>query len=269
MARRRSIDDMVEQIGALRKAEIDDAARELLRSGLASRHGVVAAKAASVINARQLTGFEDAMATAFHRFMADGADKGCLARTAIAEALYETGATTRDIFETGARHVQMEPAYGGPVDAAAPLRGICALGLVRCGHPQLMEVLVDLLNDDEPQVRIMACRAPGYAAHDAGALLLRMKILAGDRDDDVLNEAFQQLVRLQPRDALPFVERFLDHPDAVRRQSAFLALGASREPEALRTLVQRWSRSIDADSRRVLALAIAVHRSAEGFEFLL
>lgn len=269
VARRMRIDEMIDRIAALRHGETDDAALELLRKGLASKHNVITAKAAAVINARQLKTLEDEMAMAFQRYLDAGTDKGCLAKQAIAEALYETGAAAREVFERGAQHVQMEPSYGGSIDAAAELRGVSALGLVRCGHPQLMAFLVDLLNDTQMQVRIMACRAAGYAGHDTAALLLRMKILAGDRDDDVTAEAFQQLIRIQPRDALPFVERFLDDPDEALRHSATLAIGASRDPQALRLLVARWSATIGPDDRRLLALAIATHRSAEAVEFLL
>lgn len=269
MAKRTSIDELVDQIAALRQGVIDELAIDLLRSGLGSKHNVVAAKAARVIAARQIKWLESSLAAAFERFLKADSDKGCLAKQAIAEALYETGSLAGEIFEAGARHVQLEASYGGSTDAAAELRGICALGLVRCGHPKLMEILVDLLNDPEIQVRTMACRAVGYAGHDTGALLLRMKILAGDREDDVTAEAFQQLVRLQPRDSLEFIERFLDDIDESNRQSATLALGASRDPEALRILIDRWPRAIDPDDRRLLAVAIATHRSSQAIDFLI
>jgi HEAT repeat protein len=129
--------------------------------------------------------------------------------------------------------------------------------------------LVDHLNDEQPQVRLMAARAAVYAGSDSAALLLRMKVLAGDAEPDVIAEAFAQLVKIQPAKSIDFLARFIDADDETIRQSALLALGESHRAEALAILTQRWADAFAAHAREQLVPAIAAHRSNEAVQFLI
>ena len=124
--------------------------------------------------------------------------------------------------------------------------------------------------DSEAQVRLAAARAVGYAGNETGALLLRMKILGNDAEPQVTAECFAQLVKLEPASrSLPFVQRFVDSSDEVVRQAALLALGASRDPQALRILTSRWESNFGHDARALLIPAIVAHRSKEAIDFLI
>src|SRR6185436_13465161 len=186
MSKNRSVEATLASLAALRGMGSAAIAAEV-DMHLASRTNLVAAKAADLAREAGLKLLQPQLVEAFGRFMDKPAatDKGCHAKQAIAFALYElacVGSEVQEVFLAGIRHVQMEPAWGGSSDTAAELRGTCALGLVRMAYRDVMNELVDLLMDSSHQARIMAARAIAYAGRDEGALLLRMKILAGDRD---------------------------------------------------------------------------------------
>ena len=56
--------------------------------------------------------------------------------------------------------MQKEGSFGPPVDVAAELRGVCALGLVKIGYGDVLVELTDLLADVEPR--------RGWGRHGAG-----------------------------------------------------------------------------------------------------
>jgi hypothetical protein len=123
--------------------------------------------------------------------------------------------------------------------------------------------------DKEQQPRQMAVRAVVYAGFEEGAPLLRMKVLAGDRDGDVTAECFNGLMKLTPVKSLEFVARFLDADDPSTAESAALALGASRLAAALEVLRQQWTKEVRPEPRRPLLLAIAMTRHPGAIDFLM
>ena len=136
---------------------------------------LLAAKAAALAGEFGRVDLAPQLAAAFSRFIADAArsDKGCRALKAIAKALFDLGAPPEagEVFLAGIRHVQKEGGFGPPEDVAAELRGICALGLVKIGYPDVLVELADLLTDAEPEARAGAAgrwgsrgRTPGAAA---------------------------------------------------------------------------------------------------------
>jgi hypothetical protein len=266
----RSIEATLSKLNALRGMGSATIAPELQKS-LASKTNLVAAKAADLIRETNLKTLQPQLEEAFARFMKSPTttDKGCAAKQAIASALYEMGCDAQDVFLTGIRHHQMEGAYGGPVDTAAELRGLCALGLVRMAYRDVMVELVDLLVDPEHQSRIMAARAIAYAGRDEGALLLRLKILAGDKLDDVTAECLLALGNLARTRALPFVRRYLDSPHPALAEAAAMALGEMRHESALAVLLEEWERSSLTESRKSLTLPIALSRLPKSLEFLI
>jgi hypothetical protein len=247
-----------------------DATAELTRA-LQSKSNLVVARAATIIHDNLLSAFAGELVKAFERFMAAPmkTDKGCTALTAIAKSLYEINADADATFLLGLRHFQPEPVWGGSQDTAAELRGYSALGLVRNNHRDVLNELAELLMDPEPTARHMAARAIGYNQDPTGAPLLRLKILAGDANYDVLTECLSSLVKLTPAKSVDFIGRLLDSKDDDLRQAAVLALGESRQPAAWELLRDRYDREILADGRKVLLLAMAMTRHTAAVEFLI
>ena len=232
-----------------------------------SKSNLVVAKAATIITDSQQADFLPQLATAFDRFFADGSDKGCPAKTAVANALYTLGHNESAGFLRGIHHVQREASFGPPVDVAAELRGICALGLARIGYPDVLLELGELLVDQEFQPRVMAVRAVAYTGSADGAPLLRMKVLAGDTEPEVTAECFVALMKLSPRKSLPFVARFLKSPDLA--EPAALAIGGSRTLESFELLRNEWESHLQSEPRRPLLLGIAMTRQPVAVDFLL
>ena len=111
--------------------------------------------------------------------------------------------------------------------------------------------------------------ALGFSGQDAAALLLRFKLTTGDRDADVMAECMSGLVRLWPRKAVEFVGMFLDSPLPGIPAGAALALGESRQPEALDLLRRHWDRGVDPADRQTVLVAAAMLRLPQSLEFLL
>jgi len=269
MGKGTSVEDALAKLRAIRPVAGSDGGKAELRKALAGRTNLVAAKAAEVVAEAGLKEFAEDLAAAFDRFMPEGKDKGCAAKTAIAKALYELGCDAESVFLPGVRHVQMEAAWGGPSDAAAELRGICAMGLVRMGYRDVMTELADLLADREGQARVAAARAIGYAEREEGALLLRLKLLSGDGESEVMGEAMAALMKLSPGKAPQFVARFLDSPDESLRQMAAAAIGTSRRREAFELLRARWEGTIQPETRRLVLAAMGPMRLPEAMDFML
>lgn len=208
---------------------------------------------------------------AFEKLMRDPAklDPGCKATTAIVQALIQLEDPAAKVYFAGVRHVQLEGGFGPKVDAAAPLRGLCARGLARMGHPGALLECVTLLADREVPARAGAIRAIADAGRPEGVLLLRLKALLGDKEVEVTGECFGALLSLDPAGSVEFVAKFLDsHTEGIGEQAA-LALGESRLPAAFELLREAWERGGVAEQRRTLLVAIAMLRIDEALEFLL
>ncbi|MGA3098823.1 MAG: HEAT repeat domain-containing protein [Bryobacteraceae bacterium] len=244
---------------------------EPLRAFLSDRSNLVVAKAAKIAGDLRMAELVPDLAAAFHRLMANPAklDKGCAATTAIVGALYSMDYDSADVYLKGVRHIQMEPSFGRPVDAAAQLRGDSALGLVRTRHPEALFEVVRLLADKEPRVRMGAARALGSVVGEAGELLLLLKVLTGDSEPDVLGECFSGMLASGAERSLRVVRAYLDHEDPAIAEAAILALGASRLPGAIDTLREKWGRTVHGPIRKTLLLALATARQDSALDFLL
>jgi HEAT repeat protein len=263
--------DALSRLKSLRADPRSIASVAELSKALQSKANILVSRAADVIHDAKLDQFVDQLVAAFDRLMVDptSTDKGCGAKTSIAKALYELEARTQTVFLTGIHHRQIEGVWGGSTDTAAELRGICALGLVRCNYRDVMIDLGDLLMDPEPACRMMAARAIAYSENDAGLPLLRMKVLAGDQNPDVIGECFTAMLRLSPRKSVDFVSEYVDSDDDDLKQLAILSLGESRQPAALNALTEHFHRAITGDAREPLILAIALTRLPASIDFLL
>ncbi len=267
---RSSAERRLQWLAELRVADLDPQAIETLRACFAGSNSAVAAAAARCAGRCGTEELVPTMADAFQRFVdRPEQDRACLAKTAIVHALEQLDRREPALLLRGARHVQMEAAYGGPVDTAAELRTLCGLELVRIGHHEAAYVLVDLLHDHEPGPRRTAAKALGFLGTREGELLLRAKVRAGDAEPAVFGECFAALMAIAPDRSLEFVHEFLDDADPAVADEAALAIGESRHPEAFAILRERYRAGVRAENRVRLLLPIALTRHEKAFAFLL
>ncbi len=271
MPRSHRLEDLLTELHELQAKPFDEAAIARLKQVLESKLSHAVAKAAQIAGEAELAALLPDLAAAFDRLMIHPVktDPGCAAKAAIADALYRLGHDDEAPFLCGIRHVQLEPVYGGKADTAGPLRSACALGLVRMGYREQMSELADLLADPEAPVRLAAVRAIAYSESDQGVPLLRLKVLTGDEEPQVIAESLQTLLRLAPDPSLPFVSRLLDAPATETREAAAIALGGSRLAAAFAILREWWQRTASVELRRTALLAIAMLRRDQPLEFLL
>jgi len=185
-------------------------------------------------------------------------DPVCRGKVAIARVLHERDVWD-ELFAAGVRHVQKEPALGGPVDTAGELRGICGIAYAHCRRSDALDVLADLLADPEPVARIAAAQGLGDSGRPDAAALLRFKLRTGDAHGEIIAGCCESLLALQRDAALDVVTSLLggDHAETVA-----LALAESRLPAALPVLRGWVADSLPAVRRRVGYLALALTRAA-------
>jgi HEAT repeat protein len=264
------VEERRSRLNDARESPGSEASLAILRKGLSDRVSVVVARAAELAGELGASALAPEMTAAFRRFLSDPSkDKGCLAKVAIAEALTRLEHPDSEVFLEGIRHVQMEPVWGGQEDTAAWLRGLSAIGLAGCDHPRLASHLVDVLADREKLARLGAARALGARGGAEAVLLLRLKLLHGDPEVEVLSECFRTFLALErPSEAMSFVARFLDSGDETIAEAAALALGESRHPQALAVLKRTWGEARGRSFRRALLVAMALLRTETATDFL-
>jgi HEAT repeat protein len=244
-----------------------------LRKALSDRNNFYVSKAAAmVVN----LGFRDLipeLAAAFDRFLADPvkSDPQCWAKNAIAKALKDFDHDDASFYLRGLKHIQLEPVWGGVADTAATIRGICALALASCSIPrgEALRHLVDLLGaDKEKTVRMDSARAIAQLGGVESVLLLRLKVLAGDREPEVTGQCFAGLLSLAPGDYIPFVADFLRGDDDVRFEAA-ATLGELPDPAAIVALAEHFRKSKNPETRRAILLSLGASRLEAARDFLL
>ena len=251
------------KLRALRDAPSKDVVREALRSTT----GILVGTAAKVADAH---GLVDELVPAFERLLEqpNKRDPGCRGKVAIARVLHELDRWEDAVFARGVTHVQQEPAFGGPVDTAAELRGICGIAHAQFGRGDALDVLSTLLADPERTARVGAAKGLGDSGRVDASALLRYKILVGDDDGEVLTACFESLFSLVGERAVYFAKAFLTATDD-RAEVAVLALATSRSDEAL-PLIVRWCEScLPAQRGRVGYLALALMRHEPATVYLL
>lgn len=271
MAKALPTDQALRAIRVIRDApEAFDLKRDLAPF-LKHKSNHVASAAAGTAERLEAVALAPDLVEAFLELMKDPAkrDQGCEALIAIAKALVTMDEPAAKIYFAGVRHIQMEGSFGPPIDAAAPLRGLCAQGLTRMGHPDALAECVNLLADKEVPARVGAVRAITDSGDIAGTLLLRLKVLLGDKEDEVIGECFAGLLRMAPAPSLDFVAGYLRSASEQIRERAALALGESHLPAAFPVLREAWVETAQAARRRTLLLSIAMLRLDEAVEFLL
>jgi hypothetical protein len=257
----------------LRECEADPAhpdAEARIRKGLASANNRVVELAAKLAGEQRHKSLVDELRLAYDRFMADGgnADRGCLAKTEIVDALRQLDYDDTEFFLTGIHFHQYDPCFGGSTDSAARLRALCGFALIQQSHSHAMSELVDLLADPEKTARSGAARAIAHGGSGESELLLRLKISLGDKDSEVMGECFAGLLRLDPRQGIARVAPFLDDPSEELAGEAAIALGETRSPHALPYLESQLMRTKSRDYIRTLLMAIGLVGTAEAIDHL-
>ncbi len=268
----RKIEEQLELLGRLRDAA-PAAALPAVRKALGDRVNLVVAKAANLAGELQFHELEPDLVRAFERLLEDPVkhDPQCWGKNAIAEALKALDYRESPVYLRGARHIQMEPVWGGQEDTAGPLRGICLLALVACrdlAREQLLRHLVDALTESAAPVRADAARALAQMAGDDCALLLRLKARTGDRESSVTGQVLEGILALEQAQALPFVKQYLDVTGGELAEEAALALGASRLGAAVDLLQEVWAQARDREFRAVLLRAMCISRQEKALAFL-
>ncbi|MEW4455307.1 hypothetical protein AB1L30_21740 [Bremerella sp. JC817] len=197
-------------------------------------------------------------------------DPGCLGKTAVIKALAHLEFADIDLFRDGIAFEQIEPQYGGEVDAAAELRGLCAIGLTHFAPTaEVLNRCAVLLVDPWPAARYGAVQAIGVLGVLEGAPLLRLKLLVGDDEADVMGECCSSLLKIEKTDTYDFLQPFLLDGDADICVQTALAIGESQLPGAFERLRTAWGRRPELAARESILLCIGLLRSTESQSFLL
>lgn len=260
-------------MAALREAVADPTApdaRKIIVRALASTSGLLIATAIPALG--DLPDLLERLGPAFERLCKDPnkRDPQCTGKTAIVKRLRDADAGDDELFVRGARYVQHEPVWGGKVDSAAELRGVCLMALAERGHPRAMVEAAQGLADPEVATRTATARAIAASGNvEVGEPLLRLRIAAGEPDPDVLGECLVALLQLASRSGLPFVAELLRSSDEAIVEAAALALGESRLADALVPLRERVELDVLSGRRSVLMLGIAMLRTEAAWAALL
>ncbi len=262
----RKVERELEQMGALRDAPADEA-RAALRKALKDPVNLMVAKAAAIAAERQFRELTPDLVRAFDRLAADGArrDPKCWGKSAIARALAEMEHREPAVYLRGMTYIQMEAVWGGSVDTADILRGICVLGLVACTgmrREDILRALIDAAADSAGTVRAEAVRA---IAQMDEPLLLRLKARLGDPAPEVMGQVFDSLLALEGQEAVKFVAGFLRSGE--HREEAAMALGSSKLAGAVTVLREALGEL--GDVREVLLRALSLSRQEEALAFLM
>jgi hypothetical protein len=241
-----------------------------LRTFLRDKVGLVVAAAARAAGEHGLRGLVPLLDEAFTRLLHDPvkSDPGCRGKLAVAEALRQLDAPAHDLFLRGITCVQPEPSYGPPIDTAAPLRVCCAAALLELRYPFALLEATALLADPEANARAGVAAVLGSDGSEGAEAVLRLKVLTGDPEPDVVGACMQALLRCSFARSLPFVLRSIAGSDGAVAEQALLALGASRDERALAPLSEH-AESPSPELRAASLLAIAIARLPAGDDYLL
>lgn len=222
-----------EALDALRPLKEQEGGEQLLFKSLRHRSGHVVALAADIVAAREDREFEEALVQAWFRLRRKlhQSDPGCTGQVGVVQALESLRSHNEDVFRQAASHVQLEPAWGPPVDTATTLRCLGMLGVLRIGPLDCFNVLGQGLLDGHPRVREEACRAIGIYGHSHGVALIRL-LLSTEKEAEVVYGGVSALLHLDLELGLSDCQRMLQdrHPFLPELT---LALGESRRPQAL------------------------------------
>ena len=256
------LEDKLDALRALAASGPPAALRKRLVTVLKGRSGHLVALAARIVQEQRLDDLTGALAQAFDTLSQDGArrDPSCAGKTACLAALDHLDHLELDVFGRAATLVQLEKAWGPPVDTAVSVRARAALALARFPGPEATTLLGVLLADPAEAVRRAAIEALPGRVGAGGLLAMRWRIM--DHDALVAQlECGVALVRSAGPLGVDLVAGELESDRETVREVAALALAESRVPEALHRLSASLDAAILPEARALLIRAIAAHRS--------
>jgi hypothetical protein len=227
-----------------------------LRKALTHKSPQIVALAAKMCAEASLSESGPDLVQAFQRFLDPKApsDRGCYARTALAKALTHLEILAETLYRRGSQI--FEPEFGGD-DAAAELRGYCAIGLARTSR-NCLDALVELLADSHPTTRALAATAIGENGSHVGQYLLKLRLLSNEEHPHVIGECLSTLLQIDPESAVAFLEKhFLpSHPE--------LAIDALAQARQYQALLEIYPNHLEC-----LLPALAMTGHSEAVEFLI
>ena len=259
-------------LGNLQSAADRAVSSAVLEPFLADKHFRVVSKAATLAGERSLLDLTPQLLSAYARFLEDPVkrDPNCIAKGAIARALVNLGCDDVDFYLAGIRYTQPEPVWGAAADSATDVRCSCALGLVNSRYSRAIQELTTLLHDKEARARVGAAHAISCGNPREAEAVLRLKVLVGDAETEVIGECFTGLMSIAPLECLPFVATYLTSDNQGVRDYAALALGESRNPSAVEHLKTGWKASgLFGEFPIVLIRAAALNRTEPAFDWLI
>lgn len=272
----RAFDRELAELEAMHDRELTDADVERLRKFLGAANNFLVSKAAKRAADAKLAQLLPEILSAYARFFVDAAksDPQCWAKTELARALVKFECQNVGVFLRGMRHIQLEPVWGGQEDTAGALRAACTHALVACpglSNAQLLDLLLEPLVDRDKVVRMEAARAIGHAGGTSGALVLKLRVMVGKEEPEVMGACFSALLGVDAESrtaAVALVTSFLDEDDEIAGEAAF-ALAETHDAGALSALIARRRRDASSWLYSVLDHAIALTRLPAALEFLL
>jgi len=240
-----------------------------LRPFLQDKLGVVVGPAAQLAGEHSLIALIPILVEAFARLSEDKgrADSGCRGKTAVVEALRRLEAAEHELYLRGVGYVQEEPSFGPPIDTAVPVRITCAAALFETRYPFALLEATALLVDPEPNARSGVVSVLGDVGGQGAEALLRLKVLAGDGESDVVGACLSALLRADFGRGLPFVvAKMAAAPPAVVEQ-ALVALGEARDERAVPHLAA-YGEDPRAEVRGAALLGLSIARVAAADDLL-
>ena len=275
MARRSSVDDRLLALRSVRDEGHSDSIRATAIKALSDTSNLVIAEAARLIGQFELSGTEPELVSTWTRLFEHPdplkADRGCTAKTAIIESLGKLSYDDPDLYLAAMTYSQLEPAWGKPQDSAESIRGGSAFALARSQKIRIVDKLnafVTLLRGSRVD-RVHAIRAMTDTGSESVIPLLRLKLLSGDAEAEVMGACMSGLLELAQQSSIPLIIEFLKNDDDNIVLEAAAALGVCGKPEAVDALIKAWNRTRDDDVRRSLLLSIGLSRDKTATDFLI
>lgn len=262
-ARKNSFDDKLARLRTLPDVPEGHAIQELRRL-LEDDNAFLVGEAAKMVKTLELRALETELAAACRRLLAkEIADRGCIAKRCVLDALVTFETHVADVYLLGLRYEQWEHSFGPPEDTAGSVRGLCAHALVRIDYPDAILEVAPVLYDHLAEVRVAAAEALASTGEQICAAILHVRLLAHEEAPEALEAIYRSLLALAPKRYLSVVSKGLSEG----KDAAALALGESRLPAAFPVLTEALEKAT-GDLEATVLLSIGLLRMEEATTYL-